>query len=153
MMYVKRMRQYKESKMHPHFIRSDNTDNIIQMLYSTIFCIDFRINLENDLKNFLQFYDTNIGECSFKLRNYKHTLRDETKTLTEWQEKYNIQDVLYNEIQANKEAEEEKRREERILLFMMNRVARIIQRQYRRILAQRKAKKRGKGKKGGKTKK
>lgn len=112
-----------------------------------------RIYLENKLKDFLQVYDTEIGARNSKLRNYIHVLRDESKTLTEWQNKYKIQEVLYNEIQANKEAEEEKRREERILLFMMNRVARIIQRQYRRILAQRKAKKKGKGKKGGKTKK
>lgn len=117
------------------------------------FSTKFRIDLEKRLKDFLQFYDTEIGERSFKLRNCKHTLKSETKTLIEWQEKHEIQEILYNEIQAKKEAEEEQRREERILLFMMNRVARIIQRQYRRILAQRKAKKKGKGKKGGKTKK
>lgn len=109
--------------------------------------------MEHKLKDFLQVYDTEIGARNSKLRNLIHVLRDESKTLSEWQEKYKIQEVLYNAIQANKEAEEEKRREERILLFMMNRVARIIQRQYRRILAQRKAKKKGKGKKGGKTKK
>lgn len=126
---------------------------IFRPINCVIFCNDFRINLEKELKDFLEFYDTRIGEYSFKLRNYKHTLRDETKTLTERQEKYRVQEILYNEIQANKEAEEEQRREERILLFMMNRVARIIQRQYRRILAQRKAKKKGKGKKGGKSKK
>lgn len=105
------------------------------------------------MKDFLQAYDAEIGARNFKLRNYMHVLRDESKMLTEWQEKYQIQEVLYNEIHANKEAEEEQRREERILLFMMNRVARIIQRQYRRILAQRKAKKKGKGKKGGKARK
>lgn len=109
--------------------------------------------MENKLKDFLQIYDTEIGIRNFKLRKCIHVLRDESKMLAEWQEKYKVQEVLYNEIQANKEAEEEKLREERILLFMMNRVARIIQRQYRRILAQRKAKKKGKGKKGGKAKK
>lgn len=109
--------------------------------------------MENNFKDFLHVYDAEIGERSFKLRNCRHLLRDESKTLAEWQEKYKIQEALYDQIQANKEAEEEKRREERILLFMMNRVARIIQRQYRRILAQRKAKKKGKSKKGGKAKK
>lgn len=109
--------------------------------------------MEHQLKDFLQVYDQEIGARSFKLRNCKHTLKIESNTLTEWKEKYKIQEVLYNQIQADKEAEEEKRREEKILLFMMNRVARIIQRSYRRLLAQRKAKKKGKGRNRGKAKK
>lgn len=90
---------------------------------------------------------------SQKFRDCQKTLKQESKMLDDWKEKYKIQEVLYNKIQADKEAEEEKRREDRILIFMMNRVARIIQRNYRRLLAQRKAKKKGKGKKGGKGKK
>lgn len=98
--------------------------------------------------DFLQVYDQEIGMRSQNFRECKKTLKEETDTLNDWQEKYKTQEVLYNKIQADKEAEEEKRREERILLFMMNRVARIIQRNYRKLLAQRKAKKKGKGKKG-----
>ncbi|XP_055311486.1 dynein regulatory complex protein 10-like [Sitodiplosis mosellana] len=115
--------------------------------------IQKKIDLENQLKDFLQVYDQEIGMRSQKFRECKKSLMQEAKTLDDWKEKYKTQEVLYNRIQADKEAEEEKRREQRILLFMMNRVARIIQRNYRRLLAQRKAKKKGKGKKGGKGKK
>lgn len=113
----------------------------------------FRIDLEYQMMDFVQVYDQEIGTRSSKLRDCKRALADEINTLAEWKEKYRVQEILYNRIQADREAEEEKRREEKILLFMMNRVARIIQRSYRRILAQRKAKKKGKGKKGGKSKK
>lgn len=109
--------------------------------------------MENQLKDFLQVYDQEIGMRSKKLRECNKMLKQESKMLDDWKEKYKIQEVLYNKIQADKEAEEEQRREERILLFMMNRVARIIQRNYRRLLAQRKSKKKGKGKKGGRGKK
>lgn len=109
--------------------------------------------MEHQLKDFLEIYDREIGDRSSKLRECLKTLNRESNTLNEWKQKYKEQELVYNKILANKEREEERRREERILLFMMNRVARIIQRHYRRILAQRKAKKKGKGKKGGKGKK
>lgn len=112
------------------------------------FKFHFRIDLEKQLMDFLHVYDQEIGMRSQKFRECKKTLKQETNTLNDWQEKYKTQEVLYNKIQADKAAEEEKRREERILIFMMNRVARIIQRNYRKLLAQRKAKKKGKGKKG-----
>lgn len=112
-----------------------------------------RIDLEHQLKEFLQVYDREIGARSSKFRECMNTLKQQSNTLAEWKDKYKRQEILYNQILADKEAEEEQRREERILLFMMNRVARIIQRNYRHILAQRKAKKKGKGKKGAKGKK
>lgn len=108
--------------------------------------------MEQKLKDFLQVYDHEIGMRSAKMDECTKTLKRESNTLNEWTEKYKIQEVIYNKILADKEREEERRREERILLFMMNRVCRIIQRHYRRVLAQRKAKKKGKGKKGGKGK-
>lgn len=113
----------------------------------------FRIDLEHQLRDFLQVYDQEIGTRSLKLRDCRKKFEQESKTLADWKEKYKVQEVLYNKIQADIEAEEDRIREERILLFMMNRVARIIQRNYRRVLAQRKAKKKGKGKKGGKGRK
>lgn len=117
------------------------------------FVVVVRIDLEHQLKEFLQVYDREIGARSSKFRECMNTLKVQSNTLAEWKERYKTQEILYNQILADKDAEEEKRREERILLFMMNRVARIIQRNYRRILAQRKAKKKGKGKKGVKAKK
>lgn len=112
-----------------------------------------RVDLEHQLRDFLQVYDQEIGARSSKLSDCHAMLEQESNTLADWKEKYQVQELLYNKIQADIDAEEEREREERILLFMMNRVARIIQRSYRRVLAQRKAKKKGKGKKGGKGKK
>lgn len=97
-------------------------------------------------------YDYEIGERSKRLKQYILILCEESAMLATWKEQFEKQETLYNRIQADKEAEELKYREELILLFMMNRAARIIQRYYRRILDQRKSKRKGKGKKGGKGK-
>lgn len=54
----------------------------------------------------------------------------------------------YNQIMADKAEVDAKIREEKLILFMMNRSARIIQRAYKKMM-----KKRKKGKKGKKGKK
>lgn len=140
------MKQHIKSRTQLNPFQLDN-------LFLTFVFFPCRIDLEWQLKNFLQIYDEEIGARSLRLRECKNILRRESNMLDEWKEKYKVQEILYNKIQLDIEAEEEMRREERILLFMMNRVARIIQRHYRRVLAQRKSKKKGKGKKGGKGKK
>lgn len=140
------MKQYTKSKTINK--TSINNIDIIDFSFFIHLFIYFRINLEKELKKFLEIYDDEIGARSSRLHECKNILHQESNTLDEWKEKYKIQEVLYNKIQMDKEAEEEQRREEKILLFMMNRVARIIQRHYRRVLAQRKSKKKGKGKKG-----
>lgn len=112
-----------------------------------------RINLERKLKDILLLYDREIGERSNQLRQFKKILEQESATLASWNEKYEKQQYLYSQIQADKEAEELKEREQLILFFLMNRAARIIQKAYRRILDQRKGKRKGKGRKSGRGKK
>lgn len=104
------------------------------------------------MQDFLRIYDREIGERSLKLYEYGKTLERESKKLAEWEEKYKAQEIIYDEIQAKKEAIEKKKREERILLYLMNHAARVIQKFYRNVVAQRRTKKK-KGKKGGKGKK
>lgn len=113
----------------------------------------YRIDLEKKLKDILVKYDCEIGERSDDLKELKNKLDQESATLAIWKEKYEKQEILYNEIQADKEAEELKNREEKILLFLMNRAARTIQRYYRHQMEQRKTKKKGRGKKSTKEKK
>lgn len=117
------------------------------------FYFENRINLERKLKDILLLYDREIGERSDKLLQQKKILEQEAATLASWNEKYDKQEILYTQIQADKEAAELKYREQLILLFLMNRAARIIQKAYRRILEQRRVKRKGKARKGGKAKK
>lgn len=112
-----------------------------------------RMNLERKLKDILMLYDCEIGERSYQFIQYKKILELELATLTSWNEKYEKQEHLYNQIQADKEAKELKYREQLILLFLMNRAARTLQKAYRRVLEQKKAKRKGKGRKGGRGKK
>lgn len=58
------------------------------------------------------------------------------------------QEKKYNFLMNQKEVEERRLQEERMLLFMMNRAARIIQRNWRLVMAKKRLKKgkRGKGK-------
>lgn len=118
-----------------------------------IFCKFFlfnRVNLEHQLQSFLQNYDQEIGERNQNLHERRNKLQQEKATLADWKQKYEIQEKIYNKIVEDKEAEEARIREEKLLLFMMNRSAVIIQRAYRRILSKRKGKKKGKGKKSKK---
>lgn len=101
----------------------------------------------------LEKYDKDIGEQSHLLDNCYETLDFEERQLAEWQEKYRIQNITYKEIVAEKEAEEARIREEKLILFLMNRSAVIIQRAFRILLTKKKSKKKGKGGKGKKGKK
>lgn len=69
--------------------------------------------------------------------------------LAKWKIKYAKQDEIYTRILAEIEAEDIRVREEKLLLFMMNRSAVIIQRAFRQVLSKRKTKKK-KSKKGKK---
>lgn len=130
--------------------RAQAKKKIIHFLFFILFD---RINLERQLKDILLLYDREIGHRSDQLMQYKKILEHEAATLASWNGKYEKQEILYNQIQADNEAEELQQREQLILLFLMNRAARIIQKVYRRILEQRKAKRKGKGRKGGRGKK
>lgn len=112
-----------------------------------------RTSLETELKKLLEKYDMDIGERSHLLDNCNETLEFEERQLAEWQEKYRVQNITYNEIVAEKELEEARIREEKLILFLMNRSAIIIQRAFRLMLTKKKSKKKGKGGKGKKGKK
>lgn len=101
---------------------------------------EFRITLENELKLLLENYDREINERDSCLRQLLRTLKTESEILNDWTEKGLTQEKIYDTIVTEKEYEEAKEREERILLFMMNRAAITIQRAYRRILSKRKSK-------------
>lgn len=101
------------------------------------------------LQEFIQKYDQDIGARNHHLQECHQKLEQDKDTLAEWKAKYEAQEIIYNQILADKEMEETREREEKLLLFMMNRAAIIIQRAYRKILSKRKGKKK-KGKKGGK---
>lgn len=111
------------------------------------FC--FRIKLQRQLEQCLHTYDENIDERSSELYRSEKLLRRESQVLEEWRQKLDAFNIIFNEIQAKKEAIEKKQREAKFLLYMMNHAARTIQRFYRALLTERKQKKK-KGKKGGK---
>lgn len=95
----------------------------------------------------MENYDKEISNRSNRLRLLIGKLETESEILSDWTGKSRSQESVFNEIVAEKELEEASEREERILLFMMNRAAVIIQRVYRRILARRKSKRKAKQKK------
>lgn len=109
-----------------------------------------RISLENELKLLLENYDKEINDRDRCLRQLMENLKTESKILTDWSEKGERQEKVYIDIVTEKEFEEANEREERILLFMMNRAAITIQRAYRRILSKRKSKRKIKSKKSKK---
>lgn len=116
-----------------------------------ILIVDFflRNALEWQLKEFIQNYDYEIGNRTHHLYECNRKLKQAKETLADWKKTYETQEIVYNKIIADKEMEETREREEKLLLFMMNRAAIIIQRAYRKILIKRKGKKK-KGKKGKK---
>lgn len=101
------------------------------------------------LKEFIEKYDHEIGARNRHLHECDQKLQENTETLADWKSKYEAQEIVFTKIVADKEIEETREREEKLLLFMMNRAAIIIQRAYRKILSKRKGKKK-KGKKGKK---
>lgn len=83
------------------------------------------------------------------MEKLKKTLAHNNTVLAKWKIKYAKQDEIYTRILAEIEAEDIRVREEKLLLFMMNRSAVIIQRAFRQVLSKRKTKKK-KSKKGKK---
>lgn len=63
---------------------------------------------------------------------------------------YEKQEVEYNAILQMREAEDKKLQEEKMILFMMNRAAKLIQKKWREYMHLKKKKAKGKGRKGKK---
>lgn len=110
---------------------------------------DFRTILEEQIQNALRKYDNEISGRCYKLEKLNRILVHNSDVLAKWKIKYEKQDAIYKRIVAEIEAEDIRLREEKLLLFMMNRSAVIIQRAFREVLSKRKSKKK-KGKKGKK---
>lgn len=113
------------------------------------FSSDYRAILEEQIQNALRKYDNEISSRFYKLEKLKRILAHNNDVLAKWKVKYAKQDAIYNHIVAEIDAEDIRKREEKLLLFMMNRSAVIIQRAFRELLSKRKTKKK-KGKKGKK---
>lgn len=119
-----------------------------QFIISFFASLSLRRNtLEQQLKEIIAEYDHEIGTRNNRLQECMRQLEQDKATLADWKTKYEAQEIIYNKILVDKEIEETREREEKLLLFMMNRAALIIQRAYRRITSKRKSKKKkGKGK-------
>lgn len=83
------------------------------------------------------------------VRELKAIYDSDQAFLKNLEETCNAQEVEYITLMHQKEVEEKNMQEEKILLYMMNRAAKIIQRNWRMVLAKKrmkKGKRRGKGK-------
>ncbi|XP_037032547.1 uncharacterized protein LOC119071673 [Bradysia coprophila] len=109
---------------------------------------DQKSKTRQKLQTVLTKYDTGVGERFAELMRIRCDLEDETVLYENKVKEFQRQEIEYNQIMFDKAEVEAKVREEKLLLFMMNRSARIIQRAYKKMM-----KKRKKGKKGKKGKK
>lgn len=91
-----------------------------------------------------------MGSRTTTVRELNGILDNEEAFLEKLQETFRIQEIQYITLMQQKEREERELQEERMLLFMMNRAARIIQRNWRLVMAKRRLKK---GRRKGKAKK
>lgn len=100
------------------------------------------------IKKFDQIIGDRIKESMYLQEEYER----QKKLFDVFLIEYNHDEAEYEQIVRLKEEEEKGRQEQKILLFMMNRSARVIQKHWRKFRrAQKKAAKRGKGR--GKSKK
>lgn len=102
-----------------------------------------------NLKNWLSRYDREIGDRTTTLRELHGIFQNEKSYLEQLEAAFVQQEAQYIALMTEKETEAKRLQEERMLLFMMNRAARIIQHNWRMVLAKRKPKK---GKRKGKKK-
>lgn len=133
----------KQKKYRCRCCCTETPNNIAELIFV------FRAALEDRIQNALRKYDNEISGRFHKLEKLKRILARNNEVLAKWKIKYAKQDVIYNRILLEIETEDLRVREEKLLLFMMNRSAVIIQRAFRLVLSKRKTKKK-KGKKGKK---
>ncbi|XP_055716562.1 uncharacterized protein LOC129810249 isoform X1 [Phlebotomus papatasi] len=109
--------------------------------------------IQDQLLGWIGKYDEDIGDRSKELMRLEAIIREERGRLDLLKRRFMSQEVEYIRLMAQKEAEEKRIQEEKLLLFMMNHAAVNIQRWWRRVLARKKSKKGRKGKGKGKRKK
>lgn len=112
------------------------------------FYLLFRLIVQQNLKKLLDKYDLEVGSRTGTVRQLKGILENEESFLRKLEATCMTQELQYNTLMLQKDTEEKQLQEERMLLFMMNRAARIIQRNWRLVMAKKRLKKgkRGKGK-------
>ena len=104
---------------------------------------------QQKLKKLLDKYDQEVGSRTATVRELNAIFDKEQNFLQKLEATCNAQEVHYDALMAQKEREEKQLQEELMILFMLNRAARIIQRNWRMVMAKKRLKKgkRGKGKK------
>ncbi|GAB0088939.1 hypothetical protein DMENIID0001_034050 [Sergentomyia squamirostris] len=112
-----------------------------------------KLAVQDQLLGWIGKYDEDIGNRSKELMQLEAIIAEERGRLDLLKKRFLAQEVEYIRLMAQKEAEEKRIQEEKLLLFMLNHAAVNIQRWWRRILVRKKAKKGRKGKGKGKRKK
>lgn len=115
-------------------------------MYVCLFSSLFRNNLLFQFQSLVRKFDQTIG-CKIKeSMGLQDGYEKEKKRFDSFLSAYCQQEVEYEQVVQAKKHEEKRHHEQKILLFMMNRSARVIQKHWRRFRrAQKKASKRTKG--------
>lgn len=110
--------------------------------------MNYRLAAQQELKKLLNKYDLEVGSRTCTVRELNAIYANEQAFLAKLEDTCAAQEIQYDALMLQKETEEKQLQEERMLLFMMNRAARIIQRNWRLLMAKKRLKKgkRGKGK-------
>ncbi|XP_077288436.1 dynein regulatory complex protein 10-like [Arctopsyche grandis] len=101
-----------------------------------------RRNVENDLQDWLDQYDRDVGSKQATLDHLSECYEREKQQLAELQVKFDMQEETYIPLMAQKEEEYQKEVLHKMTTFLMEHAARVIQRAWRKIMAARAEKKR-----------
>ncbi|XP_059225006.1 uncharacterized protein LOC106082558 isoform X2 [Stomoxys calcitrans] len=104
------------------------------------------------LQTLIKKFDQTIGDKIIENMNLQEEYEKQKMLFDVFMMVYSSEEAEYLQIVRTKEDEEKRQQEQKILLFMMNRAARTIQKRWRRYrkMRSRKQAKKGKGKKGKK---
>ncbi|CAD7088086.1 unnamed protein product [Hermetia illucens] len=109
-----------------------------------------RARILTQLNGWIKKYDNDIGDRTREVNRLDAELAEKTADFDEFMKLYEKQEVEYNAILQMREAEDKKLQEEKMILFMMNRAAKLIQKKWREYMHLKKKKAKGKGRKGKK---
>lgn len=111
-----------------------------------------RNQLRLTLQAVIQKFDQTIGDKIKENMFLREEYEKQKQLFDEFMIEYTKEETEYNRVVHAREEEEKRQHEQKILLFMMNRSARVVQKHWRKFRkAQKKAAKKGKGR--GKSKK
>nr|CAD7423067.1 unnamed protein product [Timema monikensis] len=111
-----------------------------------------RFKAETQLESWLHKYDTDIGERQAEIEEITAEYEEEQQQMNTLKvipsEQFDIQEVEYNHLMAEKAAEEKRELDDKLFIIICNRSARRIQRCWRAYKLKKAARKKGKRKKG-----